>query len=279
MKRTAVMCALAALATVAGCRKDGDKVVAMAYHHKLYLSEVRGNMPIGLNTRDSIDLAEEYISYWIREQLILHEARKNLPLKEKNFDKELDEYRNSLMVKAYCDRLTAGMPAVGITDKQIKSFNANLDRNYAVDKSIVRVNYAKLPRGSRAVAPVRDILFDETQRQSRKEDIVKMLNDTVEYFLDDDAWFYLTDLSGSMPFDFTAGDTAGGLPLCAERDDGEYHYLFVLLDYKDKRSVAETEEELAAVRMMILQQNKKQYIDRHVSRLYDEALKSGAVVR
>ena len=70
---------------LSGCNRD-DKVVAEANRHKLYLSEVRAQMPNGLSAEDSALLSQKVIDDWITEELILAEAEKQLSPKEKNFD-------------------------------------------------------------------------------------------------------------------------------------------------------------------------------------------------
>ena len=63
------------------------------------------------------------------------------------------------------------------------------------------------------------------------------------------------------------------------KEIGDYHYLLVILDYKNQRSVSETNEEKAAARMMLLNQRKQQVIKQHVDQLYEKALKSGSVTQ
>ena len=98
-----------------------------------------------------------------------------------------------------------------------------------------------------------------------------------EYLLDDDAWLYLDDIQNEVSFDFSQEDVAQHK--CIEKEIGDYHYLLVILDYKNQRSVSETNEEKAAARMMLLNQRKQQIIKQHVDQLYEKALKSGSVTQ
>lgn len=270
---------LTALVTTTACHHSNhDEVVAQVYYHKLYLSQIREILPKGLCESDSIAITNDIIDNWIRKQLILREAERYLTAKEKNFDNALKEYRNSLLINAYYDKLIKDTVHFNISDSQIQDFTRDFDKYYTVNKAIVKVNYVKLPKHSRLIAPVKAILFDENLRQTKKEELVSMLGDSIEYFVDD-AWFYLSDIAGDLPVDPDDSVTLENKTKCIEKTDRDFHYLIVLSDYKSQRSATVTTEELAAARMMLLQQKKRKYIDRHIDELYNKAVENGIVVQ
>lgn len=253
-------------------------MIAQVYYQKLYLSELQRDIPSGLNAEDSIAIANDYINSWIKEQLILHEAEKKLSLHEKNFDKQLDNYRNTLLVNTYYNKLTSDTNAFKVSDKEMNAFMRSFDKRYTVDRDIVKVNYVKLSKHSKLIEPVKAILFDDAKRVSEKDKLVKILSDSVEYFVDDD-WLYLDDIEQELPITITNASTLLSEYKHIEKDDNEYHYLIVFLDYKSKRSLNESNEELSAARMMLLQQRKQQFIDNYVNKLYDNAMKEGVIIR
>ena len=153
----------------------------------------------------------------------------------------------------------------------------SFDKRYTIEKEIVKVNYVKLPKKSPLVEVVKGILFDKERRVEEKEPLMVLLGDSIEYLLDDDAWLYLDDIQNEVSFDFSQEDVAQHK--CIEKEIGDYHYLLVILDYKNQRSVSETNEEKAAARMMLLNQRKQQVIKQHVDQLYEKALKSGSVTQ
>ncbi|MEG2071266.1 MAG: peptidyl-prolyl cis-trans isomerase, partial [Bacteroidales bacterium] len=89
------------LLLVFGACKTKDRIVAEVYHSKLYLSEVQAMIPDGVSEEDSIKFANRYIEDWIMEKVILHEAEKTLSIQEKNFDQDIERFKNSLLVNAY----------------------------------------------------------------------------------------------------------------------------------------------------------------------------------
>ena len=266
---------LAVLLCLTSCKKSKDPVVAQVYYHKLYLSEICENMPTGLSVEDSLALVNDFIDSWIKEQLVIHDAEKHLSVREKNFDRQLEEYRNHLLVNAYYDKLLSDTSVFKISESEMKSYVKSFGKQYTVDKEIVKVNYVKLSKGSKLVGPVKSILFDENRRETEKETLVAMLGDSIEYLVED-TWLYLEDLQNDVSFDF---DPSISSQKYVEKQVGDNYYLLVILDYKSQRSVSETEEEQAAARMMLLNQRKKQFIDDYVNKLYEKAMKEGAVTQ
>ena len=275
-KFVAILCLL--LAVCAACRRNADPVVAQVYQYKLYASEVRQGMPVGLSQEDSLTLVRDFIDTWVKEKLVLHEAEKKLSPREKNFDKEMMDYRNSLLINRYYDKLwSQDTVANRVTDREISDFARSLDSRYTVDKEIVRVNYVKLPSNSSLVEPVKSLLFDEHRRVEEKETLVAMLGDSIEYLLDDEAWLYLDDLQNEVAFEIDA--SAKGNARRIEKEVGDQKVLLVILDYRSQRSVNETKEERAAAGMLLMNQRRTDFINQYVQDLYDKALKEGKVVQ
>ena len=277
MRNAPLLIVLLLLLLCSSCHRHEDKVMAQVYYHKLYESEVLKNMPTGLSPADSIALMNDFIDNWVREQLILHEAEKRLSPREKNLDRQLEEYRNNLLINTYFNKIISDTANMNITDEDLEAFMRSFDKRYTIEKEIVKVNYVKLPKKSPLVEVVKGILFDKERRVEEKEPLMVLLGDSIEYLLDDDAWLYLDDIQNEVSFDFSQEDVAQHK--CIEKEIGDYHYLLVILDYKNQRSVSETNEEKAAARMMLLNQRKQQVIKQHVDQLYEKALKSGSVTQ
>ena len=280
MKKLAVICCLC-LALCAACKHRDDSVLAQVYQYKLYASEVTAGMPLGLSAEDSLALVRDYIDSWVKEKLILHEAEQKLSPREKNFNKELTDYRNSLLIQKYYDKLWSKDTSFNrVTENEISEFARSLDDRYTVEKEIVRVNYAKLPANWSNLSTVKDILFDENRREDEKAKLVKMLGDSIEYLLDDEAWLYLDDLQNEVAFQIDPQQLSGKKEVIhIEKEVGENVVLLVILDYRSQRSVNETKEERAAAGMLLLNQRKAQFINQYVQALYDKAVRAGAIVQ
>lgn len=113
--------------------KVGDKY--------LYLKDIEG-LTSNQNV-DSLEIINSYIESWINEQLILEKALQNLPEDKVNFEKQLENYRNSLIIYAYENQLIREKLDTEVTPHQIKKYyNANPD-NFDLKEQVFQVRMVK----------------------------------------------------------------------------------------------------------------------------------------
>ena len=96
---------LMAVLTLVSCQKSDDgkegKVVATIYDKTLYQSDLQSVLYDGISVNDSIVRTKAFIDNWIRRQLIIHLAETNLDKSELDFSKQIEDYRNSLIIYKY----------------------------------------------------------------------------------------------------------------------------------------------------------------------------------
>ena len=80
---------------------DGDKIVATIYDKTLYQSDLQDVLYEGINVNDSLVRTKAFIDSWIRRQLLIHQAENNIPKEELDFSRQIDDYRNSLIIYKY----------------------------------------------------------------------------------------------------------------------------------------------------------------------------------
>ena len=94
---------------LAGCdyfqKSSKEVVVAECYGKYLYESDLNGIVPEGTPILDSIQRVSNFIDSWVRRQVLLHQAENNLSKEVLNLDKQMEEYRNSLIIYTYESQL------------------------------------------------------------------------------------------------------------------------------------------------------------------------------
>ena len=264
------------LCLLASCRHD-DPVVAEVYNHKLYASEVGQLVPSGLSAADSADFAKHVIDDWIMEQVILAEAEKTLTIKEKIFDKELEEYRKTLLKNRYFEKITSDPEQFKVSDEEVREIIKQSKVNLVADKGVVKINYVKLPRQSAVRDEVRDILFDESRRLTEKDRVSELCADSIEYSVDDEQWLFWDDiqLETGVSFDFNSKKLKFPLPIEKVVNDDEY--LMVILDFREETTGEESKDYFESVRTMLIQKKKNEFIQKKMKEIYQEAEKKGKI--
>ena len=261
------------------CQKKKDRVVAQVYSHKLYASEVQALLPTGLSTDDSLAFASRIIDSWISEQIILSEAEKKLPMRDKNFQKEMMEYRNSLMRSKYLEKITSDTNQFFVTDEEVRSVIAQARTNYVNEKEIVRINYVKVDKNSSIKEKVKEILFDEDRRLLEKEKLAELCADSIEYFIDDDTWLFWDDIQLEVNIDIQNKVEGFNQPEYIEKYSNNACYLIVILDYKSEQTGADSRDYFESVRTMLIQKKKTEFINKTIDELYRKAEKAGKIAR
>ena len=254
-----------------------DEVIAEAYHAKLYKSQLSDLIPDSYSPSDSARLAQLLIEEWVRQQIILHEAQQTLPVKKQNFEKELTDYKNSLLINAYYDFITADSSQFEVSDEELEQFIKKYESRYTVNREIIKLNYVKTAKNSKLIGQLKDLLFDDEQRLNEKHQIEELCADSIEYFLEDNTWLYLDDIQNEFPIEIKNKESILTQNKYIETEDSDYHYLIVFLDYKSRRTINETEEEIAAARMMLTQQKKQDFVNQKIEELMQKSLQSGQV--
>ena len=100
---------------LASCSSKDEDVVAKVYGHKLKRSEVAAIVPSGASTEDSMAITSQYIEQWIDQMVIISKAEKNV---RQDFSKQMEHYRNSLLVHAYEQQILAQNIDTTVSDNE-----------------------------------------------------------------------------------------------------------------------------------------------------------------
>ena len=101
--------------TITSFVHDG-RVVAKIGNHKLYASDLNAYIPDSASPEDSTRLALQYINSWASDMAFIDVAEKELSKSEKNVDKELEDYRRSLLKYRYEQKYVNQRLDTAVTD-------------------------------------------------------------------------------------------------------------------------------------------------------------------
>ena len=117
-----------------------DKPVAAIYDKVLYQSDLQDILYDGISVNDSIVRTKAFIDNWIRRQLLIHQAENNLDKSELDCLKEIEDYRNSLIIYKYESLLISQNLDTLVSDEEIEKYindNALFDMNKDAVRSII----------------------------------------------------------------------------------------------------------------------------------------------
>lgn len=248
-----------------------DRIVARANDKYLRISELADRIPDGLSVRDSITLAENYISKWIQNEILTQKAKENLKSDEQDFTKQLDEYRNSLLLFTFEQKLVGQYLDTVVTSRDIEVYYTENRSQFELKGNIVRFDFVKIKKGSRHLREFRNLL-----KSSDPENVVKLAeyaekNATDYWFARE--WVSMNELLDEMPLEVDNQALFLRRTNYAETEDSLYIYLVRINDYKTADSISPVEFEKDKIRNIILNARKIDLIEKKRQEFIDQAFK------
>lgn len=124
------------------------QVVAKVGSHKLYASELASYIPDSASPEDSTRLALQYINTWASDQLFNDVAERELSKTEKNVDKELEDYRHSLLKYRYEQKYVNQRLDTAVTRTQIEKYYEDHSANFKLSLPIAKAVYMNISEES-----------------------------------------------------------------------------------------------------------------------------------
>lgn len=248
-----------------------DRIVARANDSYLRFSELEERIPDGFSERDSITLAENYITKWIQQEILTQKAKESLKSNEQDFSKQLDEYRNSLLLFTLDQKLVSQYLDTNVTPEQIEAYYSENRSQFELKGNIVKFDFVKINKRSRRLREFRRLL-----KSSDPEKIIELAgyaekNATDYWFARE--WVSMNDLLDEMPLEVDNQALFLRRTNYAEAEDSVYIYLVRINDFKTADSISPLEFEREKIRNIILNGRKINLIAKKRQEFIDQAFK------
>lgn len=250
-------------------KEPGQDPVAKVGSKYLYQSDFEDIFPKGIAPRDSVSIAKKFIDNWIRKELILRKAELNLPDKEKNFEKEIADYRASLIIFKYQQQLLNQKLDTLITAREVNNYYDQNLSNFILSQNAMKGMFIKVPRGAPNI--------DKIKNWYRNENDTPLLENygyqfAVKYDYFNDDWIYFDVLLREIPIEINDQERFLRNNSFIEINDSLYYYFAGIKEYKIKNSVAPLSLVEENIRNIIVNKRKLEFLQNLEKNVYNEAL-------
>lgn len=253
--------------------KENEKAVARVFDEFLYVKDLDGVLPPNLSPNDSTDLIQEHIDNWIRKQLIIKQAENNLTDEEKDFSRQLKEYKNSLLVYKYETKLIEQYLDTVVSENEIADYYEKNKSNFELKENIVKVIYVKIPRNI-SPASVRPLLNSNNPSDKKKlQDFCAKY--AVNYYIDDQSWLFFNDMLKEIPIKTYNQEEYLKNNRMIEIQDSVYTYLLNIKGFMIKESLSPLSFENKNIKAIIINKRKMMLIEEMQADVYNKAIKKG----
>jgi hypothetical protein len=250
-----------------------DPVVARAYDQVLRWSDLRQLIPMGLPPQDSAVMADSHINNWIRKEVVLHKAEENLAPGDKDFEAQLRDYRNSLVLFAYEQALVDQKLDTVIAEVEVQAYYDANEANFELRDHAVKLRWFRLIARDRKVKERVKDLFKSPKEEKRHELEIWLASNGVNIIDRSADWTYWSDLDAEFPVDLPEPHAPERVVLNSDSTT----WFLEILELRPRNSTMPVELVRRDIRSILLNQRKLQLIERMREDLYREALQNNDV--
>lgn len=253
------------------------EIAARVNDHLLYRNEVISHIPPGIPAEDSLKMAQQYINSWASETVYLDIAEQQLSGEEKNVEKELEEYRRSLLKYRYEQRYINERLDTNVTDEQVLEYYESHKDYLKLRFPIVRVRYMRISPDN----PELDVLKKKIKAAKPEaiDELDSLANRYAEKYINTgDGWMDVVSLAREF------GEDYGSLMVKvknsiieAEDSYGKINIAYIL-ENKGVGQIPPVEYCRARIVDIILSTRKQELMATLERDLLDEALRNGKLV-
>lgn len=250
--------------------KNSENVLARVFDEYLYESELEGLVPAGTSVKDSLSIAQGYINNWISQQLVLHKAKKNLKEEDKQFDKQLEEYKNSLITYQYESKLIRQQLDTVVSDEEIEDYYNKNIRNFELKNNIVKAYYARFKKDEGHLKKTKRFFY--SKKPHARDSLEKYIENYSDlYFLDDESWILFDDLLKFVPIEAYNQEAYLKNNRKIEFTDDPFFYLVNFSDFRIKEGTSPLSFEKGNIRQILINKRKLYVLKKMRQDIFDQA--------
>jgi hypothetical protein len=250
---------------------SGEQIIARAGNESLSEQEFIEGFITGSKGKDSLEDSRRSIAAWATESLFYQEAIEKLNEEEIDINKEVENYKKSLVNYIYQTKLIEANLDTLVSIQEIENYYNTHRDNFILKENIIKVNYFKVPLKAPALAKIKKLLWSEKSKD--KVQLNELISQNAEnFYMNDSAWLFLEDIKKEIPalrdqpdFNLTKGRLV-------EFSDEPYYYYLKVKDVKVKNTLSPVSFEYINIKKFIINNRKTQLIKSYKQGLLEKAI-------
>jgi len=218
-------------------------------------------------------LANEYIRKWIRQELMIQKANENLSSEQKNLSKEIDEYRNSLIIYKYKNALLNEQLDTVVSTRQVEQYYYSNTDNFKLNSNIVKGVYVKIKLDIAKPGELKKMVTNNSA-----EGLIALREYCVQYAesfeLFTDQWIDFKLLRNKLPLEIENPNELLLRTNVIEKKDDNYFYIAGIHDFHSQNESAPIEYVNENIKNLILNKRKIEFLQQIEENVFKEGLRN-----
>jgi hypothetical protein len=252
-----------------GSDNSNDDALARVGNDYLYRSELDGLIPRGLSPQDSIQRSKSYIESWINHHILLQKAGEEVKSSMKEIDRQVENYKQDLVLAEYEQRYLADHLDTAVTPRQVEDFYRENASMFDLHDYVVNAFYLKFSSDEKEVDKIGYELKRCPDSQTAALLNKKYAPMASNSYYEPGQWIFLNDLLREIPLDIE--DKTRFLennPYIEVKTD-EFVYLVRIFEYKLKNDTSPLNLVSRKIKTLILRKRAKDLL----TKMHSEVIK------
>lgn len=255
---------------------DKGDPIAKVGERILTMNELSENIPDYLDATDSTLWADDYIKKWIQRELLLLKAEENLSAEMKDVNKELEEYRGSLIVYKYKNELMKQKMDTTVKESDIKKYFNDHRDSFILNRNIVKAIFIKVPVEVTDPKSIKELCVnDDPDSRAKLNEYCMSYAKTYDRF--NDSWVAADMVLKNTPVEITDQNQFLQRNHYIESSDMNYYYIVCIRDYRFAGQVSPVEYVQNDIKNLILSKQKFEFLRQIEKDIYKEGLDNNKV--
>jgi len=266
----------ASVLTACSVFRDEGEPVAKVGEKVLTVEELSKNTPDYLDATDSSLWADDYIKTWVQRELLLQKAEENLKGEMKDVSKELEEYRNSLVVFRYKNELIKEKMDTILKDSDIQKYFNEHRESFILNRNIVKAIYIKIPVQVSSPDNIRELCSsNDPEKQAKLNEYCLSYAKAYDRF--NDQWLSVDLVLRNTPEQITDQKKFLENNRFSESTDKVFYYIVYIRDYRLEGQTSPIDYVENDIRNIILSKQKIEFLKQIEKDIYKEGLDNNRV--
>ncbi len=275
-----IFCTIIFALLLVSCSKNepSDLPIVSVGNEVLTRSALLSVIPYAASAEDSSVYADDFVRSWVRRQVMLRRAEKNLSSEIESIDKAVEEYRASLLIETYQMRMVDQKFNPKISRGEIENYYSEMKENFILRDHIVKGVYAVIPTEASDLPSFVKLLssFKDESSINIEQYLYKYSSN---YKLFTDNWQQLSSIRKFFPANSISDDlrVLRSNKLIDVTYEGN-RYLLKITDIQQSGTIAPLEAVSQDIYNVLLGKKKLEFLSSLSDGLYDEAVREGSII-
>jgi hypothetical protein len=273
MKRIEVIGLVMACCLMVGCQaleKKQQVGAAVELNGRYLYRSTLDSLTIGMSSEDSSRIAEQYIRQWAQDILLYDNATART---NEAIEAMVDDYRTTLYVRAYEERLVDKRMPKEIADSTILALYEQMPDRFKLDESIMRGILVIVPID----APKKDKLRGWMAKQELDAIEKYVYQNASGYDLFTDRWMTTTEMMGRIPMERAELENRLRTKNQIEFSDSTKTYILQITEKHMRGEAMPMEYARPEIEKMVLYARQAEFLRSERERIYNEAIETKKV--